>query len=935
MRTLARRADNVKVPERIGAQSPPNGTVVFLFTDIEGSTGRWERYPEAMEAAIHRHDAIVSATIAARGGHVFKTLGDAVYAAFSSAVDALHAAVDTQRALAAADWTAVGGLRVRVAIHVGVAESRDADYFGRPLNRTARILGAGHGGQILISSAVEVLVRDRLEDGFSLRNLGLHGLKDLEQAESIFQLVTPDLPSDFPRLHSLQYRPNNLPIQPTRFIGRARELAELRDRFKDTRLLTLLGFGGVGKSRLALQLAAESVERFTDGVWYLDLSAIANPEIVADETARTIGAPPARDENSVQTVLETLGDKTTLLVFDGCEHLLHAVAAIITAILRACPNVCIIATTRQALDVPGETIQHVDTLDVPPASVTTAEEAASYTAVQLFVERCTAISERFELNDANAAVVGEICRRLDGIALALELAAPRIAVLTPRQLADRLRERFRLLTGGRQGAVPRQQTLRALIDWSFDLLTEDERTVFRRLSIFASSWTLDAATALCADAAIDEWRTFDVCSALVAKSLVVAEPSLDVRRFRLLDSIRDYGREKLAEAGEGDLAADRLARYYVGYLSGLQPCVDGDDEDAWRAQVEPEIDNIRKALEWSLVLGNDRHTGRALLVHFEWPQSVATPREAIAWFDLAAQGDEPFASAFDQARFSAHYARLAWLVGRPIAWREAIATKTLLAARASGEPVALALALNVLGSVHLDGGRHADADALFEEAQRLADLPPKIRKHLMRDRAINDLERGELILARERFGRVAQMERTGSIGHGVALLNLAELDFAAGDFDAARKSGRAAKEVLERLHAAPLALLACNRAAYEMAADALDDARAALREALDRSRESGQFWALTAIEHHAVFCGLIGDLETALLLLGHTDAQVKSVGGTRKCTERYGYERLARILHEAHGDALHARLEPGAHLTRDQAFVLAETIHTAKLDRTA
>ena len=910
------------------ANPAPSGTVALLFTDVDDCTARYEADPAAMEAALRRYDALLRKAVGEHGGFVFKAVRDAYFVAFASASDAILAARGLQRSVLDEAWGAVGALGVRAAVHVGAVESRDGDYFGRPLNRVARILGVAHGNQVLISSAAAELAGEALREGATLHDLGRHRLKDLETPEQLFQLAGPGLPFEFPRLRSLQTTPNNLPIQPTRFLGREAELTDLRARFKATHLLTLLGFGGIGKTRLALQLAAESLDRFPDGVWFVDFSPIVDPEVVADETVRTIGATPARDQTGTDAAVAALRDSEALLVFDGCEHVLQSVAQLASAILRACPRVRAIATTRQALGIGGESVYKVDVFASPPPTVESAREAADYPAVQLFVERCSAASASFAMSDANASAVAEICRSLDGIALALELAAPKMAVLSPRQLADRLGERFRLLSAGRRGVLPRQQTLRALIDWSFDLLDEDERAVFRRLSAFAGSWTLEAAGAVCQDRSIDAWRVFDLSSALVSKSLVATEAAGEEQRFHLLDSIREYGREKLNAANEADVVAGNAARYYADFLASLEHLVDEVDEDGWRAAVAPEIDNIRSSADWTLVRGNDPQLGRTLLARFAWPHAVTTAREAIRWFDLAAAYPEPFASPLDEARFHRHYARLAWLVGRSIAWREDAARSALAVARATCDPVEVALALKHLGDAYLDGGRHAEAGAVFEEALAANDLPVHVRRVILADRAINDLERGALETARAGFAEVAQMEKPGSVGHGIALLNLAELEFATGNFEAARDSGRVAKEILERRKAAPLVLLACNRAAYEMAVDELDEARACLREALEHSRDSGQVWTITALEHHAVYSGLAGQLERALLLLGHTDAHVRAGGATRKSTERHGHARLEALLTAAYGEAeFRHRLETGAELSLEQALHVASEIH--------
>jgi predicted ATPase/class 3 adenylate cyclase len=908
------------------AASAPSGTVAFLFVDIDGYARKADVSPRSMEAALRQYGSVARAILEPRG-YVFKSVVDGFFVAFASVATAVATARALQRAIVAESWTGVDEFRARVAVHVGSVESRDGDYFGRPLNRAARILGVAHGGQILLSAAAADLSQEALVDGAALRDLGAHRLRDLETAERIFQFVAPELPAEFPRLRSLQATPNNLPVQLTRFIGREDEFDELRSVFRSSHLLTLLGFGGVGKTRFALQLAAEALDRFPGGAWFVDLSPIADGELVVEELARAVGVTVPSDRSALDATIEALRDRETLLIFDGCEHLLQAAASALDAILRACPLVRAIATTREALAIGGETVYAVEAFASPPETVASAREASAYPAVQLFVERSTAASAHFAMSDDNASAVSEICRRLDGIPLALELAAPKLAVLSPRQLADRLGDRFRLLSGGRRTALPRQQTLRALIDWSFDLLRPEERAVFRRLASFAGSWTLSAASEVCEDDEIDAWSAFDLAAKLVAKSLVVSEAAGAVQRFHMLDSIRAYGREKLLAAGEADRVAERAARYFAGLLATLDPLVDAFDEDAWREAVAPEIDNLRSAADWTLVRTNDLQLGRTLLARLDWPQSVTTPREAIRWFDLAAGAAEPFASAIDEARFYRHYARLGWLVGRPIAWRESEARRGLDAARSTNDPASVALALKHLAGTFLDRGDYDRADELFAEALAFA-VPRKVRTSILVDGAINDLERGELVRARERFASVAQLEKPGTRAHGAALLNLAELAFATGDVETARASGRTAKDVLDRLHAAPLALLACNRAAYEMAADAFDDARIVLREALERTRDSGQVWTITALEHHAVYFGLRGALDRAVALLGYTSAQIEAGGAPRKSTERNGYVRLRALLVEAIGEIeLERRFAFGAAMTREQALALAAEIH--------
>jgi predicted ATPase/class 3 adenylate cyclase len=538
----------------------PTGAVTFLFTDIEGSTERWDTHREAMSSAVKCHDLIGRAAMAAHGGYVFKTVGDAFCVAFARPEAAVAAALDFQRALAAEDFTAVGGLRVRASLHVGAAEERGGDYFGSTVNRVARLLSIGHGGQTLLSGVMHDLVLGALPQQASLRDLGEHRLKDLSRPEYVYQLVAPELASEFPALRSLESLPNNLPLQMTSFVGREREVAKISDLLGAHRLVTLVGSGGIGKTRTSLQVAANLLDGSGNGVWFVELAPLASGEYIPAAVAQALGLslPPLGD--SVENLVKMIKPWDALLVFDNCEHLIEGAARFISAVIRGCPKISVLASSRQALGVAGEMTFRLPSLAVDDgivSVVTSAREAASLPAIALFVDRATATNDSFSLTDENASTVAEICRRLDGIPLAIELAAARVKMLSPRQLHDRLDERFRVLTGGSRDVLPRQQTLRALIDWSHDLLDDRERMHFRRLGIFVNGFTLEAATAIGTSDDLDELDLFDVLSSLVDKSLVLAEPAGDALRYRMLESTRAYAREKLDAAAELDDCALR------------------------------------------------------------------------------------------------------------------------------------------------------------------------------------------------------------------------------------------------------------------------------------------------------------------------------------------------------------------------------------------
>ena len=509
----------------------PTGTVTFLFTDIEGSSRLWENYGDTMAVALARHDAILRETVEARGGNIFKTIGDAFCVAFPVATGALEAAVAAQRLLRDEPWQDIERLKVRIGIHTGSAESRDGDFFGPVLNRVSRLLAAAHGGQVLLTLATEELVRDHLPEGISLRDLGERRLRDLNRPERVFQVVAPDLPSDFPALRSLEIFPNNLPVQLTSFIGREKEMNEVKRLLGTTHLLTLTGTGGTGKTRLSMQVAADLLDQFSDGVWLIELATIED----ADQVAPAIAAPLRVREEPGQQMLLTLTNylrnKKLMLILDNCEHLIAECARIAETLLRACPGLQILASSREPLGIAGERTWPVPSLSIPESwrdeirGSQAAERLTQYEAVRLFIDRATAVRPGFKVSNENAPYIAEICWRLDGIPLAIELAAARIRILSLDQIASRLNDQFRLLTGGSRTALPRQQTLRALIDWSFDLLSDQERILLRRLTVFAGGRTLGAVEAVCSDEKLQDFEIIDVLTTLVDKSLVSVEKS--------------------------------------------------------------------------------------------------------------------------------------------------------------------------------------------------------------------------------------------------------------------------------------------------------------------------------------------------------------------------------------------------------------------------
>ncbi|HEX3672524.1 MAG TPA: adenylate/guanylate cyclase domain-containing protein [Candidatus Cybelea sp.] len=894
----------------------PTGTVTFLFSDIEGSTQRWERDSAAMSAALKRHDAVMREAIEAHDGYVFKVMGDAFCAAFSATPEALAAAVRAQRALAAEDFSGVNGLRVRMALHAGDAEERGGDYFGPTVNRVARLLAIGHGGQVLVSGTAADLLHDALLPEHGLRDLGLHGLKDLSRAERVFQVLAPDLEDVFPVLRSLEHLPNNLPAQLTSFVGREDDVAEIAALLQRGPLVTLAGPGGIGKTRCALQAAGEMLGEFSDGAWLIDLAPIADPTLVTGTIAQTLGVRETPNRPLLETLAEYLATRQVLLILDNCEHLIDETRRVTVDILHRCPQVRVIATSREPFNAGGELLLRMPSLDVSES-------------VALFTDRARAISPRFAPTGENAAAVTAIATRLEGIPLAIELAAARVRVLSPVQIAQRLDERFRMLVGGDRSALPRRQTLRATIDWSYDLLDERERALLRRLSIFAGDFSIAAATEVCSvPREIDEWDVLDSLTALVDKSLVLADDHDEEQRYRLLQSMREYGLERLHEANEGNGIAERHARYYAQFVANLRPLVDELEDERWKRLCAEELDNIRAAIDWTLARRNDAAVGIGLLSHLEWPEILTAPQEALRWYERAAQEKDAMPDAIAEARILRHYVLLQWLAGRPLADRTATAQRAVEIAASTGDRDEIARALTNLGACHQSGGQFDEAETAFAEAYASSENLSRLsRNAVLRTWAVNDLRRGNPELARRRFLDVASSERPGSEAHASALLNLGELEFTIGSVDAAREAARRACETYQALGSALLVLVLANLAAYAMAAGDLNDARARLREAMGRRYESGR-WLVTILDHHALLAALLGDCNRAAILVGFTDAHYRSRGESRQPTEQRGYERLAGLLAGAIEGAELERLRGfGEGLTEEQALSTAAAIY--------
>ena len=763
--------------------------LTFLFTDIEDSTRLWEQQPELMRLALARHDALARATVEKHGGIVVKMSGDGVHAAFGDALDALKAALMFQQEVAALAAVAGIVLRVRCGLHAGAVERRDNDFFGGPVNRAARIMSAAHGGQVLLSQLVAELVQDRCPDGVAFRDLGTVRLRDLAHPERVLQALHPRLRLDFPPLRSLESTPNNLPQQATSFIGRESELAQIRSLLASTRLLTLHGTGGLGKTRLALQTAADLLDDYEDGVWFVELAPLADARLVAPALATLLGIREEAGSSVPQILARHVRDRKLLIVLDNCEHLIQACADLASELLRAGAGLKILAASREALRIGGETTYRVPSLALPaPQDDTAGPDWVQFEAVRLFVERAAAVQPAFRLTDLNAAMIADICRRLDGIPLAIELAAARVRTLPVDTIRERLSDRFRLLTGGDRTALPRQKTLRTLIDWSYDLLDWPERLLLQRLAVFAGGWTLDAAESIGAGGELVAADILDVLSRLVEKSLVTLEA--EGTRYGLLQTMRDYALERLVESGEESETRTRHLLHYLAFAESAWPRLVGPDQGTWLARVDRERENLLAAHAWCDHAESGAELGLRLAgsVKIYWLNrgllglGYRITREALA---------RPGAQQRNYARCRrlTEAGQLGFFMGR---YGEVLGLleESLSIARELGDPARIVGALQPLGMAYLGAGNPRVARAHLEEAVALAQAIGNKRELAGALNALAQLNRAEnaLDLAAPLYENVVALARELDDRESIAigLLNLAMVSIGTGATSSAR-----------------------------------------------------------------------------------------------------------------------------------------------------
>ncbi len=916
----------VSATNEIQTMAGPTGTVTFLFSDIAGSAAHWEERLAAMAQALRRHDELLRGAIETNGGYVFKTIGDAFCAAFSRPSEAIASALAAQRAIAAEDWSAVNGLAVRMAVHSGAADERDGDYFGPPVNRVARLLAIAHGGQTIVSSVTAHLLRGAMPEGSELRDVGEHRLKDLTEPERVWQLTAPGLADTFPPLLSLASLPNNLPRQLTPLIGRDEVLRQIEQLVSLHPLVTLVGTGGVGKTRAALQAGADLLDGSADGVWLVELAPVSDPDLVAGAIAAALGVRDHPERPALSAILHYLKARRLLLLLDNCEHLIAEVANVADAILHGAPDVRVLATSREPLRIDGERVYRMPSLDVPAESTSlAANDALQYGAVALFVRRAAASESRFTLTSENAPVVAGICRRLDGIALAIELAAARVKVLSPHQLAEKLDERFRVLSGGSRTAMPRQQTMRAAIEWSYDLLSRAEQRLFARIAIFVGGWTLEAAETVTGDRSLDARDVLELLASLADKSLVVAELNESASRYRLLESTRAFALEKLEEGGDRSALERRHAAWAAELADRVGEAYLTAPTTQLLAKFEPEIENVRAAIDWAVSNGDAVTVARAasgFVGIWRARRGVAQVRRWLE--DALPQLDEESEPAIAARNWHA----LASVTNGQR--RVEAAQRALALSERSDDPIAVIRSLDWLSSGLYQTGRIDEAQLANDRALRICRDQGLTRSGLYA-RALNvrgaiATGGGRLESARVDFAEaIALSDALGDeLSATVTRLNMSEIEFQAGNtkraLDVLEKASSAARAMSMEYRWSALV----NAAAYRIVLNDIAGARDAAREALRGSRAAFPTLATAAMQHLATVEALSGSPRQGARLLGYVNASYGGARYEREFTERRTYEILMAALHDTLDDGeIESLAVEGARLTEEQAVAEA------------
>lgn len=798
------------------------------LTDIEGSTRLWEESPESMAVAVERHDQIVHQEVSRQRGRLIKSQGegDSTFSVFEDPRAAVEAALAVQRAISSTEWPSIP-LRVRVALHTGGVQRRGDDFYGPTVNRCARLRDVGHGGQVLLSGGTAELVEDALRAPSCLRDLGVHRLKDLSGEEHIFQLSHPDLPTEFPPLNSLDRRRDNLPQHLSSFVGRRDAIEHVKEALAASRLVTIAGPGGIGKTRVAIEAAREIVVHYPDGVWVINLASVTHPSFVGQAIARALGVEEHPGRELLTTLIDHLHPRSLLLVVDNCEHLVDACAETVLELLTACPHIKVLATSREALKVSGEHVYVLPTLTLPTEALSlTLGEVCESEAGRLFVERTSLARPDLQLSDQHSEAIHNICVGLDGIPLAIELAAARVNVMSPGELAARLKDQLGLLTVSPRQAPDRHRTLRAAIDWSHDLLDEGDRTLFRRMAVFAGGSSVDALQGICAEDELSPERVLDTLQSLVDKSLVIVEEREGATRYRLLGSIHEYAQERLVESGEVELLEIRHGSWYLAFAEAAAEHLEGPEPSGWLGRLEDEHDNLRAALDRCLTRPDPRLALRLVAALYTFWRMHGHLREAGNRFDAILRTAE--GPSFARGRALVAAGRIAHLRAEyPKA--QSYFEEGLDLFRQLGDSRGIAESLVGLARVFTNGGEDERAESLLLEAHGLyreIDDPSGIAHGLNElGEAARCRKDHEAAITRYREALQIRRDHGDRWEMGILLANMAQAMVMDGDSEAAIACAR--EGVLIAREVGDLDLIGLHLEAFAGAAVARGDATAA------------------------------------------------------------------------------------------------------------
>jgi predicted ATPase/class 3 adenylate cyclase len=902
----------------------------FLFTDIEGSTALLQRLGGDVYAGVLAdHHGLIRSVLAGHGGTELNTAGDGFFAGFSSPRACVAAAVEMQEGLGSHAWPGGERVRVRMGVHAGEASDTAVGPVGLDVHRAARVAAVGHGGQVLVSETAAALVRDALPPGVALVDLGVHQLKDLGRPERIFQVSAPGLQAGFPPLRSLgnPALPNNLPAQLSSFVGRERELSDVRDLVQSCRLVTLTGAGGAGKTRLGLQVAAGLLDGSGDGVWLVELAAVSGEDAVTPAIRDALGIATQRGRPALETLLDALAFQDVLIVLDNCEHLIGGCAKTADAVVRRCGRVHLLATSREPLGIGGEMIYRVPPLSLPVAGDDDFTMAGSFDAVALFVERARAQGADLVVDESTAPLVVSICRQLDGLPLAIELAAARLRSLSLSALADRLDQRFGLLTGGSRTAPARQQTLQATVEWSYSLLNRAEQLLLGRLPVFADSFDLDAAEAVCGFGGIEACDVAGLLGSLVDKSLVVAEPAGPGLRYRLLETIRQFAASRLTDADEAAAVAAVHCAHYLAVAETAAPQLTLPDVVSWLARLDADQANLRRAAEHAA----GRPDGTAQVLRF-----------GVALWGYWMLRSRNWALVEEAAGLLVPVLRRPEAAADPALFAEALVRASLLTAF-TDTPASLQLAeqadqiasrlgddrLLVLSRQQLcymyyftgqgERARPLGADAV-QRARQLGDdvlLGDSLVAYAL---GVGAAESGPLYAE-----ALACAERSGNLPIQLTLhLNASGDAIEMGDIPGARAHVEAAIRAAQALGTSHL-MMSVNLGEVLRAEHDLHGARSTLEEVVRIARRTG--------DKHILACAIIGlaylaadlrDWHRAAMLHGIAQALTDQTGTPwEPCDERRRRESLGQARQALGGEQLHLAYTRGMTLRFDQAIDLA------------